>query len=127
MNQHVSPDSAIKLRAAGFPQPAPEYGQRWYYVDDDVDVTIEVNTMPIQRGEYFPQITNNHVFAPTAIDILRELGSSFSMFFREEDKVFEPERESVFIVTCDSLFVKPNIHENPAEAAALAWFEANGK
>ena len=49
------------------------------------------------------------------------------MFFREEDKVFEPERESVFIVTCDSLFVKPNIHENPAEAAALAWFEANGK
>ena len=69
----------------------------------------------------------NSVFAPTAIDILRELGSSFSMFFREEDKVFEPERESVFIVTCDSLFVKPNIHENPAEAAALAWFEANGK
>ena len=69
----------------------------------------------------------NSVFAPTAPDILRELGSSFSMFFREEDKVFEPERESVFIVTCDSLFVKPNIHENPAEAAALAWFEANGK
>ena len=120
----VSYETAVRLKEAGFPQPKPMFYQLWYSPNGESEIRLPYYISPLFGGA---SMIYNSVFAPTAPDILRELGSSFSMFFREEDKVFEPERESVFIVTCDSLFVKPNIHENPAEAAALAWFEANGK
>lgn len=121
MNQHVSPDTAIRLRAAGFPQPAPEYGQRWYYIEDADNCSV----LTVFEGTYFPEgILNQYVFAPTAIDILYEL-PDFAMYFNGLG--YGANGFHVFDTLRRKADQYPTHHGNPAEAAALAWFEFNEK
>jgi len=103
---HTATFETAKLLAdAGFPKPAPDYGQTWY---THYGIPGSV-TAPSKWSD------NGEVFAPTATDIMRELpGWNLSY-----TKVFG------WIVYWDAPGLPEPIqfsHENPAEAAAQAWF-----
>lgn len=99
----VSFETAKRLANAGFPKPAPDYGQTWY----------THYGCPGSVTDLSKWSDNGEVFAPTATDILRELpnwsicytASGWACFF--DDFIIE--------------------HSNPAEAAARAWFFENEK
>ena len=108
MNQHVSPDTAVKLRSAGFPQPAPEYGQRWYFWEDE----NTCSAVTVFEGAYFPDgLLSQYVFAPTAIDIFAALKNpqNYKMWF--DDVLWQIQHFAGFSA----------YHENPAEAVALMF------
>lgn len=118
---HVTAATSRKLKEAGFPQPLPQEGQVWYVGRKQSKTTIRqsenyrgmliADTYII--GGKFSEIAD---FAPTATDILRELGKDFRLsiidatWFVEEDKF----GSRIFR------------HENPAEACAAAWLYKNG-
>lgn len=122
----VSFETAKKLKAAGFPQPEPEFGQVWYsdifktkwlvglerlpnglVVGKTVKIKIEeVGIWEQESGAY-------GVFAPTAIDIYPKLNFDFRL-------APMPKGWQVNRASNGELISR---HENPAEAAAEAWLE----
>jgi len=155
MKNTVSPPTAQRLKAAGFPQPEPESGQVWYegqkaYVlgkikQRQLHVRVDTPSMAApnvlgkikQRqlhgvyldGECFEACDINamhdDIFAPTATDILRELGNDYVLWFDHSPKmvVFFCAKTGNSIREAGAPF--PNA--NPAEAAALAWLEIHEK
>ena len=132
MKNTVSPPTAQRLKAAGFPQPEPESGQVWYegqkayvlgkikqrqlhgvYLDGECFEACDINAM------------HDDIFAPTATDILRELGNDYVLWFDHSPKmvVFFCAKTGNSIREAGAPF--PNA--NPAEAAALAWLEIHEK
>ena len=108
MNQHVSPDTAIRLRAAGFPQPAPEYGQRWYFLEDADNCSV----ITVFEGTYFPEgLLNKYVFASTAIDIFAALKNPQNYKLTFDGATWHIQHFAGFSA----------YHENPAEAVALMF------
>jgi len=126
-------DTSAKLKAAGFPQPEIEVGQFWYaetaYKGGNLEhaplcVVVEMYST---RKPLLRRLTCEHMtgevaggkqcFAPTATDILRELGFQYDLsfvsgsWFITKDKDDMPEWNS----------------SNPAEAAALAWLSIHKK
>lgn len=81
---HVTYETAVRLKEAGFPQPAPEAGQFWYgkksagqSVKGSLCVLIGTPTGALSFSpiDGLKNSDNNFfVFAPTATDILKELG-----------------------------------------------------
>lgn len=128
MKNTVSPPTAQRLKAAGFPQPEPEAGQVWYegqkayvlgkieqrqlhgvYLDGECFEACDINAM------------RDDIFAPTATDILAQLGDNYnlticSQFFRVE----QMKADEYFVINYWQ-------SDNPAEAAALAWLEIHEK
>lgn len=131
MNNVCTPTTAARLKAAGFPQPAPAPGQFWY-----IEGALYIVRTPVPAGrhkdfmlsrlnsgydgwvreEYF----NRYTFAPGVAELLRALGEHY---------VISAEQNGLFYATEVALSprqTKPGIlNENPAEALAAAWLEAH--
>lgn len=117
---HATPETAKRLKKAGFPQPKPDEGQVWYNSAGTVYVVTYSygktcdyvvrgsNNVWIERG-----LNDGEVFAPTATDILAHL-PGWSLEYTENGWVCF---ESILGGHRD---FTPN--SNPAEAAAEAWF-----
>ena len=116
--QHVTFQTAIAMRDAGFPQPETvEHSQSWYSCRDELFIINQkCHHTGISPGLWF---ACRPAFAPTAPDILRELGEAYSLttcgpFFRVEQ------------MRADEYFVVAYWQDtNPAEACAKAWLEKN--
>jgi len=94
---HASPPTALALRQAGFPQPAPAFGQIWYYLDDRMLILSEKdgfvlytngrfegdnnNTLSIRgiSSVHFdtPDVLHKPFYAATEIDILSHLRAQY--------------------------------------------------
>lgn len=132
MKHVTTPETARKLKAAGFPQPKFELGQFWYDSDGspwvvvikkNTDNNVSKDDLVVRelvsgRWEYVDEISG-FVFAPTATDILEHLGSNFLIKPCAIDaSVFE------FINVFECLKDLPSHkNANPAEAAALALLD----
>ena len=123
MTNHVTPQTATRLKQAGFKQPVPASGQVWY-LDDEAAIVLAVHSNGVSycRGNcnYFERtdiFLSLFVYAPTAPDILRELGGNYTLSFL--GKVSTCTNTSL---PAPGLLKMENIyyHENPAEACALA-------
>lgn len=141
--QTVSPATAAKLAAAGFPQPAPAPGQWWgdekllvliwrkwesssvdYYTVTILDGTIEPAIEYYFDAEDFTGL----VFLPTAMQIMAEL-YGYNIGLGDDDLYHVT---SIMMGEEDedgndaySGGISESSHEHPAEAAALAWLEIN--
>lgn len=133
MKNTVSSPTAQRLKAAGFPQPDIEAGQVWREeryahivigeMEDGFSVCFESRTGPwIEVVEtLILKNLEGLVFAPTATDILAQLGDNYnlticSQFFRVE----QMKADEYFVINYWQ-------SDNPAEAAALAWLEIHEK
>lgn len=125
----TSYETAKRLKEAGFPQPEPKEGQFWYGLIQRQDEPIYIF---LDRGSFHDRYGNYHkkeafekfgTYAPTATDILRELGSDYSICCFGAYKIqWEIERHMPELF---NILPFTWIHENPAEAAALAWLDKN--
>lgn len=80
MKNFCNYETSIRLKAAGFPQPRPEAGQTWYM--EGGAPLIVLKRMSPEVKVYLGGITHMYdfsgaAFAPTAADILQELGWGF--------------------------------------------------
>ena len=124
MTDYVTPQTATRLKQAGFKQPVPAPGQVWIGQKYGTDIAqygvIIGDKIVFESGEF-----NNlgvvergrYLYAPTAPDILRELGGNYTLSFL--GKVSTCTNTSL---PAPGLLKMENIyyHENPAEACALA-------
>jgi len=120
MQNYVTFETAKKLKEAGFPQPEPERGQSWYYADSAMVDTYEVLVLHIHitgdvqfDSKYGSDTLSREdfgglFFAPKATDIIRDLGEDYTIQLNGPN----------WLVMSD---FAGHEHENPAEAAALAW------
>lgn len=123
MKNHVSAETALKLKEAGFPQPTPEFLQVWYsdespYMERIVMFNNALESRVVFLGAdsiEYRYIDQLYAFAPTATDILRELGSDY-FFSAIGPNLFEVDKIDPYTVGNE-----PCRHENPAEAAAKMW------
>ena len=116
---HVTPETARRLKDAGFQQPEkPGIGQAWIFDIADhvltVGSVIEIQGIPIIMG-------NAEVFCPTATDIMQHLPGWYLAFSKNQFVCLSFDEEG----SAPDSFV----HENPAEACAKAWFfeQSNAK
>lgn len=100
----ISFETADSLRDAGFPQPAPKFGQFWYTKDGRMGLLTDEAAW----------MDNGKVFAPSATDILEHLPGWHLSFNSEGWKCWRGR-------------VSFRGFKSPAEAAAAAWFHKNGK
>jgi hypothetical protein len=129
MNNFVTYETALRLRAAGFPQPKPEAGQVWYdpyktemvitFVDEWhvnlVPLTEEVNFTEEYQRRHFPV---PYLFAPGPAEILREL----------PDHVCGNNKSPQGGYWCGRIAsVSASFHENLAEACAAEWLQIHNK
>ena len=127
MTNVVSSETAIALKNSGFPQPEFQTGQIWYFNGAvafisttfrlGIDVAIiegRCLSRPQERA-YWKHM--NTAFAPTATDILRELGEDYFLRFMAPNYRCE---------LIDSFFEPVDYwqSENPAEACAKAYLES---
>ena len=126
-HDHVTFATAILLKDAGFPQPAPAPGQFWYNKYEDIICwghTVD------SWGEPYEDATT---FAPTATDILRELHNHFATMPGHSVNIeLSPIDDGFQVDVFEDLpfgAMEPvcEIHERPAEAAALAWINLHEK
>ena len=105
----VNFQTAKALKEAGFPQPDVFNAFQWSYIDGDVQVPYRAT-----EGE---QRSKDEIFAPNAIDILKELGYDYSMKYNRLMLKWlvwvEYDNDGWGWDSWD--------HESPAEAAALAF------
>lgn len=123
MKNNVTPQTAFRLKAAGFPQPQPEFGQIWatnkmflFSVDSYWGSSAVQAYFQDGSGRRVIQI-HTSAYCPDATDILREI-DLFSITHIPETNVWH-----VFYVHDGVL--KCFVDKNPAEAAALAWLAQN--
>jgi hypothetical protein len=125
MKDIVTFETAVRLKEAGFPQPAPEAGQFWYYIRfpdgterknvlcvlaHEYPYQDNLEALPLDGGERIYNSRNTQVFAPAATDILRELGPLFDLS-----------------CDCGEFWCRDEKDWNPAEAVAEAWLKLNEK
>lgn len=133
MSDFVSYETAVKLKEAGFPQPEFLNMQLWYrtrYKGGSLEHPAicmackvcgqkELNMVAVDGGDSSFH-GSDAVFAPTATDILRGLGEDWTLRFQKSSGKFK-------CTKIDGHYISPagTWHENPAEAAALAYLELN--
>lgn len=108
------------MKAAGFPQPEPEFGQVWYernsvyvlggVIDGELSGTYSYGQT--FKACSFDAITGD-IFAPTATDILAEMRDGWRLTRVNQDMFICTEKEA--------LWGDDGCKDNPAEAAAIAW------
>lgn len=126
MKNVVTPETARKLKDNRFKQPEHEAGQVWY---NRGGLPYFVGKRPngmlcfisSYGGSYeWLHDSNGFVFAPTATDILWWLGQDWTL-----DADWAKNNWSCWVIS--SVSKSKFYHENPAEAAALAWLEKYAK
>lgn len=105
MKNTVSFETASRLKAAGFPQPEPEFGQVYFDVDGDRLICLEENFF-FEKGLDAPSwISDNRasrlVFAPTPSDIFLSIGVTPFLYSANGDEMMfsiltNPERAASF-------------------------------
>lgn len=141
----VTFETAKRLKEAGFPQPEPTFGQIWYNGAEAFVVVKfcraeEWSVCPLRSADWVrtfsaafqhPLTFGDPLFAPSATDILRELGERYHLVCvggknwiieREISTSFE---DSFYGYVTETAPIEN--HENPAEACALAWLQLNSK
>lgn len=111
----VSFETAKRLKEAGFPQPDYEFGQLWYSEDERQQAFVGTGQMELLRQHYVGKM----VFAPTATDILEQLGEYWTLRKRGAGNWIVAEQSH------EERMVSHKIHASPHEAAALAWLNLN--
>ena len=132
-------ETAKTLKDAGFPIPRVKVGQVWYNEMESPSVIVKNNGDEYSTGEHhyhgcsllngvvgndFPEsiVRERCYFAPTATDILKELGSNWNLssFRLPSGNV---EYAVVWNYECEEVADpdKEFYNDNPAEAAAMAW------
>ena len=116
MNDRCTPATARRLKKAGFRQPKFEVGQLWYkerYPGGTAAKWVlcifsELDFIPLDGGNY-PE--GEAVYAPTAPDILPELGDHWTIDFwaLSDEWVCRHDNGARYY------------NDNPAEACAEAW------
>lgn len=113
---HVTFETAKRLEAAGFPQPERRRFEFWYTKDGYITpLAIDLKDGVAPMWCYF---------APTATDILKELGAKFAILYDNTLEQFRTIRHT------DTLSWQPRVvrgWENPAECAAMAWLQIHEK
>lgn len=121
---HVTYETAVRLKEAGFPQPAPEAGQFWYcpygglYFLQDIEQGF-CRTRKVGTNHGWMTNLSFWVFAPTATDILKALGFPFYLIYDETAAQW-------FLNNPDSE-VEIWKAGSPAEAAAQAFLNLKAK
>jgi hypothetical protein len=126
MKNVVTPETARKLKDAGFKQPEFAVGQFWWSRDSLFVVVGKMNSNPntwtlfrtVIGGLYEASVLDL-AFAPTATDFI---GVDTFLTRTLDDKFVIYDHWNLLGGWIDEF-----IHKNPAEAAALAWFKAFGK
>ena len=103
MSDFVSPETAIKMRDAGFPQPDFKFGQLWTTKDGRSWAFVGSKNFESIRAHSWGHCL---VFVPTVTDIMRELPQGLPLQYQD----------ARFIIAGHK-------HNIAAEAAALAWLE----
>lgn len=132
--QHVTAQTATALRDAGFPQPEFATGQIWYNLygaasfigrkdcDSQGNTTFFCTSLRTGTTDEIRLIKDVAIFAPTAADILRELGDGATIVYHQD---VTPDGMPAFQVWADG-YMKA-INKSPAEACAKAWLAKNAQ
>ena len=114
----VTFETALKLKEAGFPQPrfTPGIWQFWYGHGGLLGVSMQVDRIHEAEGSILHVPNPSLIFAPTAADVLQELGDGYFLML---DGCFEIDQMSEQYGTSPAF----SRHENPAEPAALAYLK----
>ncbi len=125
MKNIVKSKTAKQMKKAGFRQPEPEVGQVWvepngvFYFIGKIDDHM-VSGHYIGGREFVTdvaEIKKHDTFCPTATDILLDMPDGYRLTRVNQD---------MFLCTKEEpLLGTDGCKVNPAEAAALAWFETN--
>lgn len=103
MKHYVTFETAKKLEAAGFERPKIQPGQYWY-VFNEKEPTLIIEKQDHKKAKYHNaefildeldgvfEVTDailefKGVYAPTATDLLEQLGSDFVLWFDESPKL----------------------------------------
>lgn len=133
MNNHCTPATSERLKAAGFPQPAsPAPGQWWcmgkettYIAAASGQYFTVIRFTPGGRpevDEYFDLLDfEGRAFMPGVADLLRELGEYYAVVY------CCPVYEVLSVVNGGYCIFAKQSHEKPAEALSAAWLELNEK
>jgi len=115
----VNFETAKRLKEAGFPQPQVFNATQRSYIDNGKGICYVADD-----GE---EIGDNEYFAPSATDILKELGPTFLLSVGYVLKVNQNERPFICVETVENISdcKRGFSHENPAEACAAAWLDKN--
>lgn len=115
----------MRLKGAGFPQPNEATGQHWYKYETLFYITNSDGRgsvcAPVDEDFTSPRVFDKRdaIFAPTTTDIMREI-EAVTLYFDVRLGKFRCSGGD----TLNGIGWVDFAHENPAEAAALAWFAA---
>jgi len=133
MNDRCTSATARRLKELGFEQPVPAPGQVWYDTEGDALIVFRVTGSQVEsvtdkEGVVLPVVTGLHwmrtrfTYAPTAPDILRELGAGHALTNSIDGSTWLCDfMESTAQTTPFHKVTLLAFHENPAEACAEAW------
>lgn len=125
-------ETALRLKAANFPQPAPAANQIWYdafgvgrFVGSKGRVIIPFNW---ETGSRIRLSANSDfwaeaVYCPTAAEILQSLGQKYVLWFDDSPKVLQWFCAETGDLPSEA--GRPFGDSNPAEACAKAWLKIN--
>jgi len=106
----VSFETAKRLKEAGFPQPEKYYTKgEWFYLS---------RVCLLCAHDIEDRVTSSNCLAPSATDILKELGKSFHLYYNEKSNGWACWEQSMSSAN-------DRFHDNPAEACAAAWLAKN--
>ncbi len=118
MKNTISFETAVRLKKAGFPQPAPEVGQFWHNKAGQSFVVLGKDEVVAVSCAYLEKFSlpfsvdaatfDKYVFAPTATDILEQL-------FPAKGRIVDVGAMDILRMALDP------------ERAALVWIERNKK
>jgi hypothetical protein len=124
----VSFETAKALAAAKFPQPGPSKLQAWYdergepYVVVGTDGPFGVDVVFLGERDYAPHVVDcalyDHIFAPTATDIMLELSPDHELYYSHSTEVW--------VCRCTHpASLSRSEHKIPAEACAAEQLKHN--
>lgn len=115
----LSFETAKRLKDAGFTQPDSLFGQMWYTKDGNILIAINFFSSIDHRENIIMFNPEEHYFAPTAAEILKEL---------PEDHFLQHANGMFFIsYYCDNGETVQHKGKNLLEVGAAAWLDINEK
>lgn len=140
---HVTPQTAAALKAAGFPQPEPKFGQSWFApaisrgkrglksVYDGVYHHLlclhcqpgSVHVVGAFASKIFEAMPEDFVFAPTATDILAHIQLQIGEHRNVEFYCPTVEHKNFDALVSIGSRAFSGRSENPAEAAASLYLQ----
>jgi hypothetical protein len=137
MTNHVTPQTATRLKKSGFPQPEQKPGQFWY-LQNQLYIIVAILTYKAGKTAILYEICGEHrdpdplpvslpfsdafVYAPGALEILQVLGAGYSV-----TKLMDKEIWYCDFLECTAQttpFHKVTLlsfHESAVEACAMVW------